>query len=50
MADINGEQFNGFEHNHYQEGMHVLSNVSLWLIVVIGVAFGIFGAIWGLAH
>jgi len=48
MADFNSDGFSGFEHNKYQAGMHVLSYVSLWLIVGIGVAFGIFGIFWGL--
>ncbi len=50
MSDVNGDQFNGFDHNRYQNTMHTLSNLSLWTIVIVGVAFGIFGVIWGLSH
>ena len=54
MTDVTneqfGEHFGGFEHNAYQEHMHLLAMVSLWLIIVAGVACGIFGFIWGLTH
>ncbi len=29
MTDVSGEQFNGFEHNSYQENMHTLAMWSL---------------------
>lgn len=48
MSDT--EQFPGFQHNRYQERMHTLSHVSLWTIIILGVAAGIFGFIWGLTH
>lgn len=50
MADFSSEQFNGFEHNTYQENMHTLAMISLWLIIIAGVACGIFGFVWGLTH
>lgn len=51
MTDLSGgEEFAGFEHNAYQENMHLLAMVSLWLIIIAGVACGIFGFFWGLAH
>lgn len=49
MSDANTEQFPGFSENHYQHGMHSYAWISLWLIVGVGVAFGIFGIIWGLS-
>lgn len=51
MTDLSGgEEFVGFEHNPYQENMHLLAMVSLWLIIIAGVACGLFGFFWGLAH
>ncbi len=50
MAEFSGDQFQGFEHNTYQENMHHLAITSLWLIIVAGVACGIFGFIWGISH
>jgi hypothetical protein len=50
MSEMNGEHFNGFDHNEYQHGMHTLANISLWSIIIIGVAAGVFGFIWGLTH
>jgi hypothetical protein len=53
MTDLSGlgdEEFVGFEHNAYPENMHLLATVSLWLIIVAGVACGLFGFFWGLAH
>lgn len=49
MSD-NGEQFAGFSDNHYQHLMHTLAMVSLWLIIGLGVAAGVFGFIWGQTH
>ena len=42
--------FTGYEHNTYQTTMHSLANASLWIIIVLGVACGVFGFVWGLAH
>jgi hypothetical protein len=50
MSDVNTEQFPGFAENHYQHGMHSLAWVSLWLIVGLGVACGVFGFFWGLTQ
>lgn len=50
MTESGSEQFAGFEHNKYQNGMHGWSYISLWTIIVLGVAAGIFGFIWGLTH
>ena len=51
MTDISNEQhFGGFEHNSYQEKMHTLAMVSLWLIIIAGVGAGIFGFVWGITH
>jgi hypothetical protein len=47
-TDGNSEQFPGFSENGYQHNMHTLAWISLWLIIGIGVAFGIFGFIPGL--
>lgn len=47
MSDTD-EQFAGYSDNHYQHTMHTLANITLWAIVIIGVACGIFGFIWGL--
>ncbi|WP_408895435.1 hypothetical protein ACJ5H2_11060 [Nocardioides sp. R1-1] len=49
MSDVNAEQFRGFSENHYQHGMHSLAWISLWLIVGLGVAAGVFGFFWGLS-
>lgn len=46
----NREQFSGFSENGYQHNMHTLAWISLWLIIGIGVAFGIFGFIHGLTN
>ena len=48
MSD--SEHFPGFEHNNYQHNMHSLATISLWSIVIIGVACGVFGFVWGLTH
>jgi len=50
MSEITSDEFQGFEDNHYQHTMHTLATVSLWLIIVLGVACGIFGFVWGLTH
>jgi flagellar biosynthesis/type III secretory pathway M-ring protein FliF/YscJ len=50
MSDTDAENFQGFSENRYQHTMHTLAWVSLWLIVLIGVAFGLFGLIWGIAE
>lgn len=50
MTDINDDVFVGYEHNDYQNNMHSLATISLWLIIVAGVACGAFGFFWGLAH
>jgi hypothetical protein len=50
LTGLNDEEFVGFEHNAYQENMHLLATVSLWLIIVAGVACGLFGFFWGHAH
>ncbi|MCA1984185.1 MAG: hypothetical protein ACXVDH_07010 [Nocardioides sp.] len=50
MSDVSGEQFNGFEHNSYQESMHGLAMWSLWIIIIAGVAAGLFGFFYGLAN
>lgn len=49
MSDTD-EQFAGFSDNHYQHDMHTLAWASLALIIVLGVAAGIFGFVWGLTH
>ncbi|WGL53529.1 hypothetical protein P5P86_06765 [Nocardioides sp. BP30] len=49
-ASSNDQHFGGFEHNAYQSNMHTLAMISLWLIIVAGVACGIFGFFWGLSH
>lgn len=50
MTEISNDQFNGFEENHYQHHMHLLATISLWLIIILGVAAGVFGFIWGITH
>jgi hypothetical protein len=50
LSGLSGEEFVGFEHNAYQENMHLLAMVSLWLIIIAGVGCGLFGLFWGLAH
>jgi hypothetical protein len=50
MADINDDVFVGYEHNDYQSNMHSLAMISLWLIIVAGVACGAFGFFWGLGR
>ncbi|MBO0843067.1 MAG: hypothetical protein J2O46_07765 [Nocardioides sp.] len=51
MSDIQPEDlFNGYSHNDYQSSMHKLAHISLWLIVIIGVATGIFGFVYGLGR
>ncbi|MFD1248575.1 hypothetical protein ACFQ3F_12320 [Nocardioides ginsengisoli] len=50
MSEINADQFPGFSENHYQHGMHSLAWISLWVIVGLGVAAGIFGFVWGVSH
>jgi hypothetical protein len=40
--------FPGVYENRYQHNMHTLAWISLWLIIGIGVAFGVFGFIHGL--
>lgn len=47
MSDVNEQKFQGYSDNHYQHGMHGLAWVSLWLIVGLGVAAGVFGFIYG---
>jgi hypothetical protein len=49
MSDAN-EQFAGFSDNAYQHLMHSLANITLWSIIIIGVAAGIFGFVWGQTH
>ena len=46
MSDT--DKFLGYSENGYQHTMHTYAWISLWLIVGIGVAFGIFGFIVGL--
>jgi hypothetical protein len=48
MSD--SHHFPGFEHNSYQSRMHTLSHISLWTIIILGVACGIFGFVWGITH
>ncbi len=48
MSEVNVDRFAGYPDNNYQHGMHTLAWISLWLIVGIGVAFGIYGFIAGL--
>jgi hypothetical protein len=48
MSETNAETFPGYSENRYQHTMHTYAWISLWLIVGIGVAFGIFGFIHGL--
>ncbi len=48
MSDTDTETFQGYSENHYQHNMHTLAWISLWLIVGIGVAFGIYGFVVGL--
>jgi hypothetical protein len=50
MPESNDGHFPGFEHNDYQHNMHTLATITLWTIVIIGVAAGIFGFIWGKTH
>ncbi|MFT4083036.1 MAG: hypothetical protein QM638_10655 [Nocardioides sp.] len=50
MSSTQSDTFDGYEHNPYQHTMHTAATVTLWTIVVLGVACGIFGFIWGLAH
>jgi hypothetical protein len=48
MSEIEAEQFTGYTDNRYQHTMHTLAWISLWLIVGIGVAFGVIGFFMGL--
>ncbi len=48
MSDTDTEKFPGYSENGYQHTMHTYAWISLWLIVGIGVAFGIYGFIVGL--
>ncbi len=50
MSDTDTEKFPGYSENRYQHTMHTYAWVSLWLIVGIGVAFGVFGFIHGLSN
>ncbi len=50
MPYATDEDFKGYPHNDYQNTMHSLAHVSLWLIIVLGVACGVFGFVWGLTH
>lgn len=50
MSEISSEEFNGFDDNYYQHGMHTLATISLWSIIVLGVACGVFGFVWGLTR
>jgi hypothetical protein len=50
MTDISNDEFNGFDENAYQHQMHTLANISLWTIIILGVACGLFGFVWGLTH
>lgn len=49
MSDTDADRFRGYSENRYQHTMHALAWISLWLIVGLGVAFGLFGFFWGLA-
>ena len=48
MSDTDTERFSGYSENSYQHTMHTYAWISLWLIVGIGVAFGIYGFVVGL--
>ncbi len=48
MSDTEHFHFRGYPENRYQHGMHTLAWISLWLIVGIGVAFGLYGFVVGL--
>ena len=48
MSDTDTDKFTGYSEIRYQHTMHTYAWVSLWLIVGIGVAFGIYGFIVGL--
>jgi hypothetical protein len=48
MSDLNAEKFDGYSETRYQHSMHTEAWVSLLLIILVGVAFGIFGFIVGL--
>jgi len=48
MSDANAEKFEGYSENHYQHHLHTLAWISLWLIVGVGVAFGVYGFVVGL--
>ncbi len=50
MSDTNTEDFEGYSESSYQHTMHTYAWISLWLIIGIGVAFGIFGFIHGLTN
>ncbi len=50
MTESGTEQFAGFDHNTYQNSMHGWAYISLWTIIILGVAAGVFGFFWGLAH
>ncbi|HWI42823.1 MAG TPA: hypothetical protein VNS81_04350 [Nocardioides sp.] len=50
MSEFDADQFQGYSDNHYQHDMHTLAWISLWLIIVLGVAAGIFGFVWGMTH
>ena len=50
MTEHDTERFRGFADNPYQHNMHTLAWISLWLIIVIGVAAGVFGVIWGMTN
>lgn len=49
-TDTEHRDFPGFAENRYQHGMHTLAWISLWLIIGVGVAFGIFGFIRGISN
>jgi hypothetical protein len=49
MSDAN-EQFAGFSENDYQHLMHSLASITLWSIIIVGVACGLFGFFWGITH
>lgn len=49
MDVTDSEHFQGFSENRYQHTMHTLAWISLVLIVIVGVATGIWGMIHGLS-
>ena len=48
-TDTQHRDFQGYSENRYQHNMHTLAWISLWLIVGIGVAAGIYGLVVGLS-